>query len=80
MCLHLHQNNSYEYREICRQKTRDWKDQEEEKDSRVEHAQTTIKVVVDTKYHFLLESSLLCNRFISDIKTSSALEVGKYHG
>jgi hypothetical protein len=49
MCLHLHQNNSHEYREICRQKTRDWKDQEEEKDSRGEHPQTTIKVVVDTK-------------------------------
>jgi hypothetical protein len=41
------------YREICRKKTRDWKDQEEEKHSRVEHAQTTIKVVVDTKILFL---------------------------
>jgi hypothetical protein len=53
MCLHLHQNNSYEYREICRQKTRDWKDQEAEKHSRVEHAQTTMKVVDDTKIPFL---------------------------
>jgi hypothetical protein len=53
MCLHLHQNNSYEYREICRQKTRGLEGPGRKTHSRVEQAQTTIKVVVDTKIPFL---------------------------